>query len=183
MSELISLSCNHCGAPLEAPKTSKFLTCGHCGSRLAIKSSTSAVYTEVLDMVQDIKQRNDEIADDLEEIRIQNELERLDRNWQRDFNRFASTDKYGNKQAPSAIGSVIAGVVMIVFAIFWMGIASDGVAHGAPAVFPLFGLIFIGAGICAIIFGSKNGKKYEKAKTRYERERASLERKLRNARD
>src|SRR5438309_578271 len=49
--KLINLSCNKCGAPLEAPSSANFLTCSYCGSRLAVHSSGSAHYTEVLDQI------------------------------------------------------------------------------------------------------------------------------------
>src|SRR4051794_1900041 len=49
--ELINLSCNKCGAPLEAPPSANFLTCSYCGSRLAVHSSGSAYYTEVLGQI------------------------------------------------------------------------------------------------------------------------------------
>ena len=47
--ELISVSCNHCGAPLEVPPGANYVTCAHCGSRLAVKRTGSAVYTELLE--------------------------------------------------------------------------------------------------------------------------------------
>jgi DNA-directed RNA polymerase subunit RPC12/RpoP len=46
--ELISLSCNKCGAPLEVPINANFVTCSYCKSRLAIHSTENAYYTEVL---------------------------------------------------------------------------------------------------------------------------------------
>lgn len=49
--ELVSLSCNNCGAPLEAPKTANYLTCAHCGSRLAIQRTSTAYFTEVMGQV------------------------------------------------------------------------------------------------------------------------------------
>ena len=175
MSELISLTCNNCGAPIEAPKSSKFLTCGHCGSRLAIKSSSSAIYTEVLDVIEEIKEQNQDISENLEAIRLQNDLERLDRDWQRDYDRFARRDKRGRQTEPNAIGATITGIVVTVFAVFWMGTATS---MGAPAIFPLFGMLFIGFGIFTIIGGNIQAKKYSKAKRHYQRERQNLERKI-----
>ena len=49
--ELITLSCNQCGAPLEAPPSARFLTCAHCGSRLSVQRTGSAYYTEVMEQV------------------------------------------------------------------------------------------------------------------------------------
>ncbi len=74
-----SLACNNCGAPLEVAETTKFATCTHCGSRLSISRSGSAAYTEVL---AQIGQHTEQMSDDLTAIRLHNDLERLDRDWQ-----------------------------------------------------------------------------------------------------
>ena len=50
--ELINLSCNKCGAPLEAASNANYLTCGYCRSRLAVHKGTSAYFTEVLDQIE-----------------------------------------------------------------------------------------------------------------------------------
>ena len=59
--ELETLSCNNCGAPLEVPPGANFVTCAHCGSRLAIKRTDNASYTEVLDQ---IGQRTERMSED-----------------------------------------------------------------------------------------------------------------------
>ncbi len=74
-----SLACNNCGAPLEVAETTKFATCTHCGSCLSITRSDSAAYTEVL---AQIGQHTEQMSNDLIAIRLHNELERLDRDWQ-----------------------------------------------------------------------------------------------------
>jgi hypothetical protein len=48
----ITLSCDHCGAALEAPQDTPFVTCKACESRLEIGRSDSAVYTIVLEAGQ-----------------------------------------------------------------------------------------------------------------------------------
>ena len=90
--KVISVSCNHCGAPLEVPKKARFVTCKYCSSRLAIKATESATYTEVLEA---IGERTEKIAQDVETIKLQNRLERLDREWQTDRRRFMTRDKHG----------------------------------------------------------------------------------------
>jgi DNA-directed RNA polymerase subunit RPC12/RpoP len=80
-----ALSCNNCGAPLEVPPTTAFATCGHCGSRLAIKRTENAAYTEVLGNIsqntETISRHTGQMSNDLAAIRLQNELDRLERDW------------------------------------------------------------------------------------------------------
>ena len=76
--EITSVACNHCGAPLEISPTTNFVTCSYCGYKLQVHRSASSVYTEVL---QSIDQRTARIEEDLDQIKRQNEIERLDREW------------------------------------------------------------------------------------------------------
>jgi hypothetical protein len=63
--ELLSLSCNKCGAPLEVPAGTNFLTCSYCKSRLAIHTSGSAFYTEVLEQID---QKTTQILDKVDTL-------------------------------------------------------------------------------------------------------------------
>lgn len=74
-----ALSCNNCGAPLDVPESSNYITCSHCGSRLIVRRTDSAAYTEVLNRIDE---RTERMSGDLAVIRLHNELERLDREWQ-----------------------------------------------------------------------------------------------------
>lgn len=55
-------------------------------------------------------------------------------------------------RGPSAMGA-IGSVAAVVFGIFWTIMASG---MGAPAIFPLFGLVFIGLGIAQAVYHYKN---------------------------
>ena len=60
---VVTLTCNHCGAPLEVPEGVNFFNCRFCSSRLAIEHSESAVYTRVL---EELEQKTSEISQDLQ---------------------------------------------------------------------------------------------------------------------
>ena len=47
--QVVSVNCNHCGAPLEVPQGTHFVTCQHCGARLQIHMNGGVVYTELLE--------------------------------------------------------------------------------------------------------------------------------------
>ena len=77
--ELIAVRCNHCGAPLQIPADAQFVTCMFCKSELSVQRSEGAISTALL---QGLSQKTDRIADDLGVLRVQGELELLDREWQ-----------------------------------------------------------------------------------------------------
>lgn len=77
---LLSLTCNHCGAPLSVPEETRFVTCQFCAAQLEVKHEGNAVFTHVAS----IDRSAADIARNLETIRLQNELEQLDRDLARD---------------------------------------------------------------------------------------------------
>src|SRR5690348_14705850 len=77
--KLEALSCSHCGAPIQVPEGTQFVTCAHCGSRLVVKRNETASYTEVLGHLESTRAR---ISKDMELVRLESELERIDREWQ-----------------------------------------------------------------------------------------------------
>lgn len=170
---LQSLTCNHCGAPLEVPALARFITCGHCGSRLAVHRTGSAAYTEVLEQ---IGERTERIAQDVEAIRLQNELERIDREWHLEQERYLVRDEDGSTSLPNAVGAVVGAVVAVIFLLFWIG----GVMQtGAPAFFPLFGIL----GLLVVVFGAissfNKAGGYQDAERSYRERRAAILQRLR----
>src|SRR5687767_5937367 len=127
--QALSVSCNHCGAPLQVPAGTRYVTCTYCGARLEVHRSGNAAYTEVLEALQ---QKTTQIAGDVEAIRVQNEIERLDREWMMEREGYMVRDKRGGTHVPTAASSVLVSVVMVAFAIFWMSGASSA---GAGPVF------------------------------------------------
>src|SRR5262245_2883954 len=70
----------------------------------------------------------------LEQIRLQNEVARLDREWDLERERYMVAGRYGNRYVPSQGMSVLGGVVVVGFGIVWTGMAAS---MGAPGFFPL----------------------------------------------
>jgi hypothetical protein len=122
------------------------------------------VYTQVLETVG-------RIADDVQAIRRETELERIDREWQMRREGLMRRGKDGSMSRPSMAGSAIGGIVAVAFGIFWTGLT---ISAGAPGIFPLFGIIFIGAGLFGAIAGMVKSGQYEEAESEYQRRRAAL---------
>ena len=165
---LVSVNCNHCGASLKFPPNTKFVTCNYCQSQLKVESSGSAFYTE--EILEEVR----EVADDVETIKIQNKLERLDREWDMNLRNFMVHGKTG-EHLPTSGGSAVGMIIAIVgggaFTIFSSNM-------GAPAFFPLFGLLFIGIGVFQGISGGSKAQAYEKGKQQYDSKRQQLVREL-----
>ena len=164
----LALTCSNCGASLDVPEGVRYVTCHYCGSRLQIQRSGNTVYTEILD---DIDQRTARIAEDVDAIRLQNELEQLDREWMMEREQYMVRDKHGRTHIPSEGGSALMGVIVVVFGIFWTLMAFN---MGAPAFFPLFGLIFIGFGIYQTVTNMGKASAYEEAERVYRRKRRQI---------
>jgi uncharacterized Zn finger protein (UPF0148 family) len=174
--ETQAIACNHCGAPLQVQSTTRFVTCGHCGSQLRIERSAGAVFTEVL---EDLKATQSEMAADLETLRLQNELERIDREWDRESRRYEIVGRNGRRSTPgsgSSIAAVLGGGLAAVFVIFWISRSTE---MGAPAIFPLFGIAMLIAVVFGIFRTLGKSNAYAEAERKHLRERRQLLSKLR----
>ncbi|HEX8523462.1 MAG TPA: hypothetical protein VF669_14510 [Tepidisphaeraceae bacterium] len=167
-SEVISVRCNHCGAPLEVSRTSRFVTCSYCKSQLEIRRSGSAVYTEVLEQIE---QRTQRIEEDVQAIKLQNEIEALDREWEAQRQSLMVRNKHGVAQMPSVVGGAIGAVFAVVVGIGWIAITTS---FGAPGFFPLFGVLFILLGVVGGITSMVKAGAYQNAEADYLRRREKL---------
>lgn len=79
MTQAISVRCQHCGAPLQVANAIRFVTCGYCHSELEIIRDSDTIHTEVL---KRIDSRTQQMQGSLKVIEVQNEIERLDREWE-----------------------------------------------------------------------------------------------------
>jgi hypothetical protein len=164
----LPLTCNHCGAPLQAPEGTRFLTCQFCSSSLEVQHSGNAVYTQVLDTLD---QRTTAMANDIDEIKRQNELELLDRQWEREREEYLVRGKFGRTSVPSTTGSLIAMTIGVVVGIVWIGMA---VSFGAPFFFPLFGVLFIMIVVLGSAGNVSKATRYRAREAEYERRRQLL---------
>ena len=175
--KLFSLSCQHCGAPLEVPARVKQLTCQFCGTRLKVQQTGSAIYTEALEEITETTSR---IADNTDYIKLQNELERIDREWSHEKENFMVRGKDGQLSVPSRTASLVGGIVVVGFGILWTlfatGIAGAGFGRaGAIAgIFPCFGLLFIGFGAFTCIHNYSKAGDFELRQRQYHQQRQKV---------
>lgn len=172
--KLVSVDCNHCGAPLEVGETTRFVTCGYCSKRLAVQRTDSAIYTEVLD---EIRQTTNQLADDMEVIKMQNQIEQLDREWAMEREGYMVRNKHGVKEPPvTGIGAVIAVLITLV-AIVFMGQLFMEVAGGS-SMEALVILGMAGFGILTVATAVRKGQRFQQGKQRYQTHRQRMLRDL-----
>jgi Short C-terminal domain len=107
----------------------------------------------------------------LEEIKHQNDVAQLDREWAMERERYMVAGRYGYRYVPNRGMSLLGGLVVSTFGIIWTVMAAS---MGAPVFFPLFGLLFIFAGIGVSAYSFLQANRYEEARLRYQRRRAQM---------
>jgi len=169
-SQLLSVSCNHCGAPLSVPGEARFVTCTYCGTRLEVHRSGGAAYTAVLNSID---QRTERIERDVAEIKVREQMEQLDREWMIERERYMVRGKNGNVSMPNGPGAIVGSVVAAVFGVFWTIAAAS--ARGAPPFLPLFGVVVIIAAVVGGLTAVGKAALYGDAERDYQRRRRELQ--------
>ncbi len=165
--KLISLNCNHCGAPLDVPESAKFVTCSFCETQLKVERTASTYSTAAID---ELKETTDSLSQDVAYLKLQNNLQALEHGWDRQRQTLMTRTKDGGARVPSSRRAVFVGLapmgvgVVILF-------AGLGNSSGGPI---LFGLVTIVIGIIAGLTEHTRGTAYERAQRRYSRERGAI---------
>lgn len=122
----------------------------------------------------------------LAQVRYQNELERIDREWAMEREKYMITGKNGQRHVPTVGDGLGAAVIIGVFGVFWTILAFTvtnggpdfGPDFGPPPVirifFPLFGVAFTAFGIWSGITAAQKAEAYTRAHAAYQRRRAAV---------
>ncbi|MAG93808.1 MAG: hypothetical protein CMJ48_08680 [Planctomycetaceae bacterium] len=164
---LETLTCNSCGAPLEVPESANFVTCNHCSTRLAIRRTDSTSFTEELEQLSG---QTEELAEQVRVLTRQNQVTELDRNWDRQKERYMVTNKHGVKRLPTETGALFGGIVGGVIGIVAVGFGASGGGAGPVVV----GLAMIVFALFAGFSGYAKARNYRSAQRRYRRRRTEL---------
>ena len=163
------LTCNACGAPLEAPDTAKFIRCNHCQAQLRVRHS-DASYTETLERLE---QKTNDLADEVRKLSKRSEMEALERCWEERKEQFYITDEHGRRHLPTRASSILGAAVIASFGMIWIAlhiIAQSRIGFGQL----LFGLLFVAVAIAISFYGRKRVDAYEQAMLQYQMERAAI---------
>jgi hypothetical protein len=122
----------------------------------------------------------DHLADQLAEVKAQNELARIDREWEIEREQYMIVGRYGRRHVPTTGMGIATAVIGGGFGIFWtimaFSIASGpvpGPAGGIGSIFPLFGVVFIAVAVGWGIYCMNRAQKYEEAYQAYRARRAA----------
>lgn len=122
------------------------------------------------------------LANQLAEVKHQNELAQIDREWEIERQKYLIWGRYGSAYVPTAGMGIGAAVVGGVFGLFWtimaMSITSGGPDFGAFSVakvfFPLFGVVFTVAAIGYGMYVYSRAQKYQDAFAAYKARRTRV---------
>ena len=166
--KVTKVCCQGCGADLQIDESIRFVTCNYCNARLEVVHDATITHTRQLDKIE---RTTEQLADNLKVIELQNDLERLDREWDNQRTSLLVRGKNGHVSEPSSVGSMVGGIIMIVFGVFWMSMVSS---MNAPSFFPLFGLVLIGVAIFNMVTGTAKANAYQNSLHEYEFKRQRL---------
>jgi hypothetical protein len=122
------------------------------------------------------------VQEQLTQVRYQNELARIDREWENERLKYLVRNRYGIRQVPTAGIGIAAAVVGGVFGTLWtiMAIAITGSAPNmgpfsiVKIIFPLFGVCFIVFGIAMGIYVYRRTQQYQERFQAYQARRQSV---------
>ena len=157
--QTIKLSCNQCGGPLVVEGETRFVTCRFCESQLEVVREGNAAFTREL---EELRKTTDTLADEVEELKLRNELLHLEQRWDRKSEQLMVTGKNGEKFVPTETQAVL------------MGVIGGAVSLFAIVAFLPIGLVFAGITTFGVISTLNSAKKYRDAKRRYTQRRAEL---------
>lgn len=166
--QIETLNCNSCGAPLSVPDTANYITCNHCSTRLVIRRTSSTTFTEQLDQIES---KQDELLDKLSTLERQNQLAQVDRQWDRERERYLVTNKQGHRREPNRAAAIMSGILVLAFGIFWMVVVTS---KARSPSFSLFGLVFIIIGLAVSILNYNRSAEFRRAQRRYYQRRREI---------
>lgn len=166
--KVTKVCCQGCGADLQIDESVRYVTCNYCHTRLEVVHDETVTHTRLLDKIE---RTTDRMANNLKVIELQNDLERLDREWESRRDRLMVRGKDGHISEPSSIASVAGGFIAIGVGIVWIIAVS---AMHAPPLFPLFGLLIIGFAIFGMVSGTNKAAAFKAGQSRHEAERQEL---------
>lgn len=169
MTQTLSVRCQNCGSPLQVNDSIRFVTCGYCHSELQVVRDASTVHTEVL---RNIERNTAATVNQLKVIELQNEIDRLDREWDAWKAQNLGRNQDGPMTEPVSLTSPTTTLSVIgVFVLFtWIIMLVNGAPFVALLLPAAFGLAFL-----FVADGhNKYVRSFLRSKARFDNERSNL---------
>jgi hypothetical protein len=165
--KVTKVCCQGCGADLQIDESIRYVTCNYCHCRLEVVHDATVTHTRQLDKIE---RTTEQLAKKLKVIELQNDVEQLDRGWEKFRDAVLVRDKNGQICEPSGGESILVGILGIGCGIVWIIVCAT---NQSPVV-ALVGLAIIGISILAMRNGSEKAETYRIQRYRYETARKSL---------
>lgn len=166
--KVTKVCCQGCGADLQIDESVRYVTCNYCHTRLEVVHDETVTHTRLLDKIE---RTTDRMANNLKVIELQNDLERLDREWENRRESLLVRSRDGHVSEPSSASSIASGFIALAVGIVFI-IATSSM-H-APPFIPLFGLVIIGFAVFGMVNGTNKAASFKAGQNRYEAERQDL---------
>lgn len=173
--KITKVCCQGCGADLQIDETIRYVTCNYCNARLEIVHDTTVTHSRQLDKIE---RTTDQLAKKLKILELQNDLENLDREWEKFREAVLNRDQQGQLCEPTAVNAVFTGFLGLGMTLLLLvGFIANREFGWAFICLPLFAL-----GIWFIRNSGEKADDYQTQKQRYSTARRSLLRRLEEAR-
>lgn len=165
---LLSLACNACGAPLKVHAGIRYLTCARCGTQLQIHQDTSALFTEAMEQVQS---QTASLAAEVARLRLQQEIEALDREWSARREVLCTRDRSGQLSEPTTASAWISGSAGSVMGLVWM-VATSSAGNSFMLGLPGLGIALVS--VLSAVRMQSRAHAFQSAREDHLRRRAAL---------
>ncbi len=168
------ITCNNCGAALDVPPETNYVTCAYCGSRLEVTRTPSVVYTQVL---QQLDARTQRLSADVGQLQLDRELALIDREWEQQRQMYLLRDRTGATIEPGRpLTAWSVGLTVVVIAALAMSTILFSNLFGGEYGLAFFLIALVGVGL--MIWGTFNrisqATNYQRAKNEYQARRAAI---------
>ncbi|MEP4077891.1 hypothetical protein [Haloferula sp.] len=119
--KLTKVACQSCGANLSIDESIRFVTCGYCSAQLEIVHDPSTIHSKLL---EDVVKRQDAVEDELRILRLEKQIQRLERNWESFRARVSTKGKDGTLISPNKLGPILFGLFAGTIGLISMGLAA-----------------------------------------------------------
>jgi hypothetical protein len=116
------------------------------------------------------------LGEQLAELRRENEVARLDREWEQERRQYLVAGRYGRSYEPTPGMSILSGVLVVGFGVLWTAMTAGlmGGPGGGFGFFPLFGVVFIVVGLAVSVASYGKAVRYRQAYEAYQERRQQL---------
>ena len=165
--KITKVRCQGCGADLQVDKSARFVTCNYCHAGLEIAHEPTVTHSHLL---ENIAQNTGKSANSLRILELQNDLERLEREWKQEQSAHKIfTGNRRRKALPTEFDNYAGGAFMGA-----VGVVALPASFFIGGWTPLWAVVLLACALCLHSYARKRATAYKKAEAAYMRRRYSV---------